>query len=507
MNIMLKNQNRVKKLLVAFPMLFLLHAFCYAQDCESTLEIQLKNLEGGYYSGQKISLVSETDGTTYSHKTNAFGKANFVLPCETKFKVTIQNYPDFKSIESSSGGTASEILTYKANSKMRQQLSFEMNEGERRQLDAMVAGLPDTVSFTNSRMNAPRNASQFFELLITVNDLNGMPLSGEQIILTGIRRNKSFKGSLDQNGQALLYLPKGDTFSVNFLYHKRYAYAEHGYTRGTAKDEMGMTYIGTREMLRRKKEEELRIIAEEKRLKEEKERFAKECLKKKITIEEGYKIEIRKTAMGTMDTVITAVMNRNKWKDKLIVCDLTGSMNPYTQQLAIWYQLNCIKEPNLQFIFFNDGDGMSDHKKVIGSTGGIYYLPPVTYDKLAAFMAHVSARGDGGDCPENNMEALIKGVKMANPFKELIMIVDNHAPVKDIELLKSFNHPVHIILCGAPSGIVLTDYLEIAWKTKGSIHTIEQDITSIAKMSEGEVVRVKDVSYKIMGGEFVMVPK
>ena len=66
MNIMLKNQNRVKKLLVAFPMLFLLHAFCYAQDCESTLEIQLKNLEGGYYSGQKISLVSETDGTVAS---------------------------------------------------------------------------------------------------------------------------------------------------------------------------------------------------------------------------------------------------------------------------------------------------------------------------------------------------------------------------------------------------------------------------------------------------------
>jgi hypothetical protein len=49
----------------------------------------------------------------------------------------------------------------------------------------------------------------------------------------------------------------------------------------------------------------------------------------------------------------------------------------------------------------------------------------------------------------------------------------------------------------------LSDYLLIAWKTKGSIHTIEQDITDIAKMSEGQEIKIGNISYRIMGGEFV----
>jgi hypothetical protein len=108
-------------------------------------------------------------------------------------------------------------------------------------------------------------------------------------------------------------------------------------------------------------------------------------------------------------------------------------------------------------------------------------------------MANVSAKGNGGDCAENNMEALIKGTQMAAPFKELVMIVDNNAPVKDIELLKKFNIPVHIILCGV-NDWVMPDYLNIAWKTKGSIHTIEQDIKKISLMGEGQDIVINGIT-------------
>jgi hypothetical protein len=86
------------------------------------------------------------------------------------------------------------------------------------------------------------------------------------------------------------------------------------------------------------------------------------------------------------------------------------------------------------------------------------------------------------------------------------MIADNYAPVKDIELLKNFNKPVHIILCGANES-VLIDYLLIAWKTKGSIHTIEEDIVNIANMMEGQSIKINGITYKIMGGEFVRIGK
>ena len=96
---------------------------------------------------------------------------------------------------------------------------------------------------------------------------------------------------------------------------------------------------------------------------------------------------------------------------------------------------------------------------------------------------------------------------MAKPFNEAIAIVDNNAPVRDIALLSKFNQPIHIILCGANDGWVLEDYLLIAWKSKGSIHTIEQDITSIAKMSEGQEIKIGNSIYRIMGGEFVRINK
>ena len=105
------------------------------------------------------------------------------------------------------------------------------------------------------------------------------------------------------------------------------------------------------------------------------------------------------------------------------------------------------------------------------------------------------------------MEALIKGVKMANPYKELVMIVDNEAPVKDIALLNQFKAPVHIILCGVQDGDILTDYLDIARHTKGSVHTIEEDITKIASFSEGQEIVIKNKTYRVMGGKFVLINK
>ena len=149
---------------------------------------------------------------------------------------------------------------------------------------------------------------------------------------------------------------------------------------------------------------------------------------------------------------------------------------------------------------------MDDSKKMPGKTGGIYYAPSKGVDSLFRLMNHVTSKGSGGDGPENNMEALIKGTKMASPFKELVMIVDNNSPVKDIELLKNFDIPVHIILCGARQWI-MTDYLLIAWKTHGSIHTIDEDIKQIAVLSEGQSIIINGVTYKIMGGEFVRISK
>ena len=384
---------------------------------------------------------------------------------------------------------------------------FSMTPEEQTALDKFIQPLPDSIEIHGSKMIAPKNLTYFVSVNIRIVDIYNKSLANERIIFKGVKRNKKIIGTTDLNGRLFLYIPKGDSYTLSFKYNKNYSFVDYKYTKGISEVDLNLSYLGTKEIERRRKEEELRIAELEKRMKEERERFELECKKKKISLEEGYRLEwerMRKDYKSD-DSVIINVLNRNKWPEKLIVCDLTGSMQPYAVQLSIWYQLNFKKEKNLQFVFFNDGDYKRDEEKVIGETEGIYYSPSKGIDSLGHLMSKISARGDGGDCAENNIEALIKGTKMASQYKEIVMIVDNNSPIKDIRLLEQFKLPVHIILCGATEGWILPDYLLLAWKTKGTIHTIEEDITSIAKMVEGQDIKIGAFTYKIMGGEFVRI--
>jgi hypothetical protein len=397
-------------------------------------------------------------------------------------------------------------FSYEPN-MLEKEKAFAMSPAEIGDVDKTIAAIPDTVSLKTAVMPPPKIHPEYYALVIVaIRNISGAPLENETLWISGKKRGKVVKGATDKNGRLITYLPKGDTYDINFRYNNSYYSTECSYSKGTSDHKLNFSYLGTKEIERRRKIEAERIAAEEKRLKDEKERFEKRCASLGLTLEECHRKEKEKYLRGEIglsDTVISIALNRNSWKDMLIVCDVTGSMNPYVAQLAIWFRLNYLKEQNLQFVFFNDGDNLEDHLKKIGNTGGIYYSKTKSVDSLDYFMSRVQASGSGGDAPENNMEALIKGMKMAKPFKELVMIVDNNAPVKDIKLLSSFHTPVHIIVCGTDDGWIEPDYLKIAWKTKGTVHTIEDDITSLARLSEGQQITIGTNTYKIMGGEFV----
>jgi hypothetical protein len=205
-----------------------------------------------------------------------------------------------------------------------------------------------------------------------------------------------------------------------------------------------------------------------------------------------------------MDTTVSAVLNRNKWKNMLVVADVTGSMYPYTSQLLLWLQLNASKHPNMRYLFFNDGDMTPDNKKVIGKTGGLYPIQSNNYSVVETMIYKAMRAGCGGDGPENNIEAILKGVSLYSDAQTIVMIADNWAPVKDISLLTSLKKPVKIILCGSQY-FVNPVYLNIARATGGSVHTMESDILELAKISEGATVTIGKHEFKIVNGKFILV--
>ncbi|MGL5890680.1 MAG: hypothetical protein ACRC3B_12380, partial [Bacteroidia bacterium] len=206
------------------------------------------------------------------------------------------------------------------------------------------------------------------------------------------------------------------------------------------------------------------------------------------------------------DTVVRKVFRRNpKWKQMEIVCDVTGSMSPYSPQVMAWYKMNTDDKKVKRFVFFNDGDLKPDHTKTIGSTGGIYEITSSNFTDVYAKMKEAMNGGWGGDGPENNLEALlhVQNLNTDNqPGGELVMIADNWATPRDTSMICKLKRPVRIILCGAQY-FINPAYLNIARATGGSLHLMEKDLEDLAQMREGEVLIIGSKKFTLRGGKFI----
>ena len=188
---------------------------------------------------------------------------------------------------------------------------------------------------------------------------------------------------------------------------------------------------------------------------------------------------------ATRDSTVIRVLDRNpEWDKMLVVIDWTGSMYKYGIQLVLWHKQNLLTNPNRvsHFVFFNDGNNKKTYQKRIGKTGGVYRSRSYDMEEIVATMQMVMKKGDGGDTPENDLEAVLTGIQYLDGYEEVILIADNKSAVRDIELLEKIDKPVRIILCDVRQGYIHPDYIKIAAKTGGSIHTIGQDFERMARV-------------------------
>lgn len=200
------------------------------------------------------------------------------------------------------------------------------------------------------------------------------------------------------------------------------------------------------------------------------------------------------------DKSVLTILDRNKhWKNMAVVADFTGSMGPYAQQLVFWFKLRIKDERVKTLTFFNDGNMTPEHLKVIGKIGGIYHATAKDYESARKLALTTITQGNGGDCPENDIEALLVAIEKSPANADIVLIADNYAPIKDYELLDKVTKPVHVILCGAQIGINI-QYLQLAYKTKGSIHTMEKDLNDLYKMNEGERIVIGREVFEVKGG-------
>lgn len=469
----------------------------------ATVNITLQSNRKVAHRGIKITFKDKDNAKQYTGTTNSQGKASIEVAADGNYEISFSNSQIKRHLRmpGQEGINLTTSYTYNGG-KDDWSKSHPPSESQKKDWEAKFKRYADTVNMQQRiRPSKFETRLQLFE--ITLNDLNNGPLSDETVYLKALNHKKVFYGQTNSEGHLILLLPKGDRYFIEFKYDKAFKEINNKLTRGRARHKIQIQYIGTKELERREIEKEIRLKEEEEFRKKELEAFTKRMKEEGKSKYEGYKEELKE--YDSEANIVSEVLIRNPlWKNKLIVCDLTGSMSPYFGDLLQWYSKEIKKDKNIQFVFFNDGDGKDDDKKVIGNTGGIYYSPSLGYDKLINLMAKVQTAGCGGDGPENNIEAIIKGSKQAKPFNSLIMIADNNAPVKDMELLKEVKKPIHIILCGANSWIE-EDYLTIAYLTKGSIHTHNKDYNNISRIRNGGKISINGMEYILMNKRFLKV--
>jgi len=342
-------------------------------------------------------------------------------------------------------------------------------------------------------------------------NLNDEPLKNETVTIKGT--GSEIRLVTGSSGSALAIVPAKDKYRVSLKYFHDVFEIDVKEEKNTLfTNTVTLKYPSSREYEMEKEEQAKRIATRDSlyaALEKMKEKTRAD-LQKQLILESA---DVTRKLSGdphyfeknNMD--ICAVLYRNKWKSKMIVTDVTGSMYPYMKQVALWHLLEIMNKERSDYVFFNDGDDQPEQQKVIGSTGGIYLNLNNSPDSVIKTMYVAMEKGSGGDSPENDIEALIKAVKFRKGNAELILIADHLSPVKDIELLKQIKIPVRVILCGASGGMCHPDYLEIAYKTGGSIHTIEEDITHLSALHNEETIIVAGTVYKFINGRFFAMTK
>ena len=172
--------------------------------------------------------------------------------------------------------------------------------------------------------------------------------------------------------------------------------------------------------------------------------------------------------------------NIRQWQNAVIVSDFTTSMYPYSTQIFAWMKKNA-RHLNIKgTVFFTDCDSLGNQIENGKSTGQMF----LTKEKNPLFVVPMmlnAARNtqNNRDSEENDLEALLYAQANFPNTKHLVLIADNDAPPKDMYLLSKIKKPVHVVLCGTTRDATQAfqeEYLEIAQQTKGSLHTLEDDI-------------------------------
>lgn len=469
--------------------------------------------------GIEVNIVQEASRQVWRGYTGPYGEVFFLLPKGKDYRVDAGDQQGLRSLSLPNSRNERVSCTVTCADKAFSETAHG-----------------DTLYQRISPAQMPNRERVFLHLKML--DLDDQPLDEEVVYFAAKKTGKVYIAQTNPLGDAYLMLPKGETFCISTRFDADMKCFDMPQNDRAGKLTLTINTIGTKAILKRKAER-ARLLAvrdsifEARRIQDSiqdalytQRRLLKEedflyqlgrgehpdSVQKRIdnrTARSRDGLALDEHFFEKNQEAVNATLHRMRstWKHKVIVTDVTCSMSPYIDQIIIWHALRLVQGGENRYIFFNDGDGKSQEQKLIGQTGGLHSVDQIVdLSELIKAMRHATSFGCSGDGPENDLEALLAGAKKLSGLDELILIADNYSDVRDIELLSQLQVPVRIILCGTEYG-VNEEYLNLAWKTKGSVHTIEQDIDGLAELANGATIEIGGLKYRVSRGQFIQVTR
>ena len=349
------------------------------------------------------------------------------------------------------------------------------------------------------------------------NNFNDRPVAGEAVWLISKQTGKRYDAVTNAQGIATFQVPIGQEYIGSVTYNSNF-YVFNMVDKGQATNYFTYYYHGQGKAL---VEARMKAEARAREYLKERERKAKEIDSLRKVAAERYKHEreridslhgyyseyLKNLENEQEEKVLTDVFSRNEsWRVRTIVCDITGSMGPFIDQLISWFTAHYNAEIPINVIFFNDGDDKPEDQKKVGSTGGIYICPNCTPQNLEKTADQAMNAGNGGDAVENDIEALLVAQEKFPDSPELFLVADAFTDFRDYSLISKLLKPVRVILCGAYFQIE-PSYLDLAAKTKGSIHTIDADYSDLVKLGNKNQITIAKQLFLLENNQFKLIKK
>lgn len=367
---------------------------------------------------------------------------------------------------------------------------------------------------------------------IQMADLDDQPLPKEELYFVSENTNKVYLALTNSRGKTQLMLPKGDTYCVQTYAFQNITCKTYENSPHSRSSSFRLKTIST-ETFKQRERERASFLAmrdsmrHEQRLRDsarlaEMEGFnfyLQHCYAKrefdkittnveKVAVKDQEAIAKNPEYYAANKQEIKAMLYRNKdqWTAKRIIANIDCSMYQYLDELMVWNYSNEHERNNNTYWLFNGFQNNSKPSDLGNDRRGIFYVPNNDVEGFCKTVDKIVNFSCGGSRLENVVEALILGAKDKSPEEELLFIADNYSDVSDLDKLKELHVPVRVLLTASDYG-VNEHYLEIAYRTGGSIHTLHEDIPSrnLQSLRDGEQLHVGKYVYQFFKGRFMKV--